>query len=109
VGRAAVAEWRGSLTRNAMENLRFVESAYRIQHKHGDGSWSPMEEEPRSRHHTSVEHDPDRSWLRGRIFKCSSCDETMTVVEDSEGGPSEPAGLVGGSGAETARHVVEDR
>ena len=77
-----------------MENLRFVETAYRLQHQHGDGSWSPMEEESRG-HHTSVEHDPERSWLRGRIFRCSSCGETATIVPGSEGSPPGDPGLGG--------------
>lgn len=79
-----------------MENLRFIETAYRIQHQHNDGSWSPMEEEPAIRHHTSVEHDPERSWLRGRIFRCSSCGETMTVVPGTEGSAPVDPGLGGG-------------
>ena len=35
-----------------MDQVRFVESAYRIQHRHGDGGWGTMEEQPL--HHTNV-------------------------------------------------------
>jgi hypothetical protein len=93
-----------------MDQLRFVESAYRIQHQHRDGSWSPMfeEEEPTQLHHTPTEHDPERGWLRGRIFRCKTCDETMTVVAGAEGGVPVQPGTISGSAAETARHVVED-
>jgi hypothetical protein len=93
-----------------MDQLRYVEAAYRIQHQHRDGSWGLMEEEePTTLHHTPTEHDPERGWLRGRIFRCKSCDEVMTVVPGAEGSVLVPSGTVGGSAAETAGHVVEDR
>jgi hypothetical protein len=93
-----------------MDQLRYVEAAYRIQHQHPDGSWGLMEEEePAMLHHTSTEHDPERGWLRGRIFRCKSCDEVMTVVPGAEGSVLAPSGTVGGSAAETAAHVVDDR
>jgi hypothetical protein len=92
-----------------MDQIRFVESAYQIQHRHRDGSWGVMEEEePRPLHHTSAEHDPERNWLRGRIFRCRTCDESVTIVPGSEGVPRQPSGVIGGSAGETAREVVED-
>lgn len=93
-----------------MDQIRFVESAYRIQHQHPDGSWGLMEEEePTPLHHTPTEHDPERGWLRGRIFRCRSCAEVLTVVPGAEGSVLVSSGTVAGSAAETAGHVVEDR
>lgn len=92
-----------------MDQIRFVESAYQIQHQHRDGTWGVMEEvEPSPLHHTSAEHDPERNWLRGRVFKCKTCDASVTIVPGSEGIPAQPSGVIGGSAAETAREVVED-
>lgn len=92
-----------------MDQLRYVEAAYQIQHRHPDGSWGLMqEEEPTTLHHTPTEHDPERGWLRGRIFRCKSCDEVMTVVPGAEGSVVLEPGIVGGSAGETARQVVED-
>jgi hypothetical protein len=93
-----------------MDQLRYVEAVYRIQHQHPDGSWGLMEEEEPTRlHHTPTEHDPERGWLRGRIFRCKSCAEVMTVVPGAEGSVLVAPGTVAGSAAETAGHVVEDR
>jgi hypothetical protein len=69
-----------------MDNLRFVEAAYRIQHRHRDGSWAPMEEDTTTRHRSPADHDPERDWSRGRIFRCKSCDESVTIVPGAEGG-----------------------
>ena len=91
-----------------MDQLRFVESQYRIEHQHRDGSWGLMEEESTPLHHTPAEHDPERGWLRGRIFRCRSCSETLTITPGAEGSVPDRLGAVGGSAAETARHVVED-
>jgi len=66
-----------------MDQVRFVESAYRIEHRHGDGSWSPMEEVPR--HHDAADHDPERRWGLARIFRCTKCTETLTITEGEEG------------------------
>jgi hypothetical protein len=62
-----------------MDQVRFVESAYRIQHRHKDGGWGTMEEQPL--HHGQAEHDPERRWGLRRIFRCTSCDERISVVE----------------------------
>ena len=91
-----------------MDQLRFVETAYRIQHQHRDGTWAQFEEDPTPLPHGSAEHDPERSWLRGRIFRCKSCDEAVTIVPGDEGAIPDRMGAVSGSAAETARHVVED-
>jgi hypothetical protein len=60
---------------------------YRIEHRHKDGSWEPMMEQ-RS-HHNVAEHDVERAWSRMRIFKCTTCPETATIVPGDEGGAIE--------------------
>ena len=47
-----------------------------------------MEYEPS--HHDSAEHDPERSWRDGRIFKCNACDERVKLdVLPSDVAPDE--------------------
>ncbi|HKG58084.1 MAG TPA: hypothetical protein VKA85_12625 [Candidatus Limnocylindrales bacterium] len=70
-----------------MDQSRFIEMQYRIEHRHNDGSWSPMEQ---VQHHDSASHDPERSWGRRQIFRCKRCDETVIVMPGDEGGPPEP-------------------
>ena len=63
---------------------RIVEMAYRIDHRHPDGSWGEMVED-RS-HHNPADHDPERNWSRFRIFRCTSCEASVTITTD-EGVP----------------------
>lgn len=65
-------------------NLRIAQQ-FQVEHRHSDGSWSPME----PNHHESADHDAERSWLRRTIFRCSSCEEevAVTVGTDEEGDP----------------------
>jgi hypothetical protein len=56
----------------------------RLQHRHRDGSWGDMvEDRP---HHAAADHDPERRWTLGRIFRCTSCEEAVTLVPGDEGG-----------------------
>ena len=55
--------------------LRLSE-VFRVEHRHDDGSWVPMEE----REHNEAEHDAERAWLRRRVFACTSCDEQVAVT-----------------------------
>jgi hypothetical protein len=48
------------------------------QHGHNDGSWHEMEEVTP---HDATSQDPERGWIRGRIFRCKSCDEQFRVVD----------------------------
>lgn len=47
---------------------------FRLEHRHGDGTWSELHAE-----HDSVAHDSERSWLRRRIFRCD-CGEEVAVT-----------------------------
>ena len=67
-----------------MDQLRFVETQYRLEHRHNDGSYAPMQEQPL--HHGAAEHDPERQWGRGRIFRCTTCDEAVTLLPADEPG-----------------------
>ena len=50
---------------------------YRLQHSHRDGSWGDMVED-RS-HHSPADHDPERGWRDGLRFRCTSCNESVTI------------------------------
>lgn len=66
---------------------RIMLTTFRVEHRHGDGSWGEMVED---RHpHDSAELDPERSWGHRRIFRCTTCDESMAVSSDSAKPPSE--------------------
>lgn len=65
-------------------NLRIAQQ-FRIEHRHSDGSWSPLE----PLHHDAAAHDAERSWLKRTIFRCSSCAGEVAVTE--AGNEDEPA------------------
>ena len=67
-----------------MDISRTHELQYRISHRHKDGAWGEMVEVPA--HHTSVEHDPERSWGAGTLYKCTSCDEWAVVKKTDDRG-----------------------
>jgi hypothetical protein len=54
----------------------------RIEHNHGAGQWDAMEEV--SAPHDSAEHDPERAWQKGRVFRCTTCEDEIRVVLDDE-------------------------
>jgi hypothetical protein len=71
-----------------MFQLSGLATALRLEHRHNDGSWSPLE--PRPSHHDSADHDPERDWANGHIFVCTTCSEEVRVTEArGEGGPEE--------------------
>jgi hypothetical protein len=65
-------------------NMSWRELELQVSHRHSDGSWAPMRQVPS--HHDAAQHDPEREWPWHRIFKCDSCEETITVTQgdDSE-------------------------
>lgn len=69
-----------------MFQLSSAELLLRLEHRHNDGSWSPLEAQ--GGHHDAADHDPERGWAKGRIFRCKTCDEEVRVVEAAaDGGP----------------------
>ena len=66
-----------------MDQLRFAGNAYRVMHEHRDGSWGEMQEVRRS-HESAAGHDPERQWLLGRLFRCTSCDESVTLAPSDD-------------------------
>lgn len=52
-----------------------------IEHRHSDGSWSPLELVPS--HHDPAQHDPERDWEHGRVFKCKACEEEVRISTES--------------------------
>ena len=63
-----------------------LELMYRIEHRHKDGSWGEMVES--RTHHDAADHDPERGWSRHRIFRCTSCVESATLIPGEEGSPA---------------------
>ncbi len=51
-----------------------------IQHGH-DGEWHDMTEVTDT---SSANEDPERGWLRGRIFRCADCDTQIRVQVPDE-------------------------
>jgi hypothetical protein len=49
-----------------------------VEHLHADGTSSPMEIEPVP--DDAAEHDPERTWAGGRIYRCTRCDERVKVT-----------------------------
>ena len=57
-------------------NVRIAQELL-LEHRHADGSWTPMKRvDP-----DSTDHDAERSWLRRTIFRCSTCDEEVAVTD----------------------------
>ena len=58
-----------------MDLSRFEELM--LRHRHGDGSWGEME--PQAAHHDPADHDDERTWDKGNIYVCRTCDEEVQV------------------------------
>jgi hypothetical protein len=70
-----------------MDPARLVEMEFRISHRHNDGSSAAMVEVTP---HDAAAHDPERQWGLRRIFRCTSCEETITIEpgsNDEDPGP----------------------
>jgi hypothetical protein len=64
----------------------------RLQHLHDDGTTSPMV----LVHPDAANHDQERSWLRGLIFRCTTCSDAVLVTNDQDPPAVEEEGLIGG-------------
>ena len=71
-----------------MVDYRINELSLRLHHRHDDGTWGEFE--PRPSHHDPADHDPERGWAEGVIYKCTTCDEEVSVSVE------EPPGTSGG-------------
>ena len=72
-----------------MDVSRLQSAEYQLSHRHKDGSWAEMAEQPL--HHGAAEHDPERGWSVARLFRCRTCDESAVVTAaDADGTPIEP-------------------
>lgn len=56
-------------------------SLMKIEHRHSDGSWSSLE--PMPQHHDPAQHDPERGWERGQVFKCAACEEEVRISAET--------------------------
>jgi len=52
----------------------------RIQHGHGNDEWHDMVEVETDH----PENDPERDWGRGRIFRCTTCEDEIRVISPDE-------------------------
>ncbi len=59
-----------------MDPRLFNTAAFRIEHRHQDGSWAPLEQVP----HDAAEHDAERAWLRHQVFRCTHCEQEVEVT-----------------------------
>lgn len=48
----------------------------RFQHSHGGNEYHEMREVTG---HDSAVRDPERGWLRRRIFRCTACEDEISV------------------------------
>lgn len=62
-------------------NLR-IQQEFNLEHRHFDGSWASME----PIRHDPAAHDGERSWLRRVIFRCRTCEETVTLTTGGDEG-----------------------
>lgn len=61
-----------------------TELDFRLQHRHGDGSWGTFVPEP----HSPAQNDPERGWGKGgKIYACTTCDERVVVAPVEEEPP----------------------
>jgi hypothetical protein len=61
---------------------RILELQYRVEHEHADGSWGALVEEGPPL--DSAETDPERRWSLRRVFRCTSCDQLVTLTEGDD-------------------------
>ena len=64
-------------------DFRIAELSLRIRHPHDDGTWGEFE--PRPSHHDPADHDPERAWANGVIYKCTTCDEEVSLTVEDPG------------------------
>jgi hypothetical protein len=60
-----------------MDLSRLAEAQMRVRHQHKDGAWAEMGRE--ESHHGPADHDAERDWNRGFVYRCHTCPETVIV------------------------------
>jgi hypothetical protein len=63
-----------------MDLVRIADLGFHFQHRHSDGTIGEFE--PVHSHHDAADHDPERAWATGTIYRCTSCDEEIAVEHD---------------------------
>ena len=66
-------------------DIRVMQTLSRVEHRHGS-EWKRMEE---TGPHSPADSDAERSWARGRIFRCTTCDDEIRVVMSGEVTPED--------------------
>lgn len=61
-----------------------------VQHQHADGSWSPME--PEDEPLDPADGDPEKDWLKGRVFACTRCSERIRIEVAGDEWPADVPG-----------------
>jgi hypothetical protein len=69
------------------DRLRFAELELEVRHRHGGGHWAPMERE-----HNPADHDAEREWSSGRIYRCGECDDAVRIQVPGTGRAEGPRG-----------------
>jgi hypothetical protein len=60
-----------------MDLASVADLRFRFSHRHDDGTVGTFE--PKEGHHGPDDHDPERAWATGTIYKCTTCDEEIAV------------------------------
>jgi hypothetical protein len=60
-----------------MDLSRVADLNLTFEHRHDDGTLGTFE--PKPSHHSPSDHDPERDWATGTIYKCTTCDEEIIV------------------------------
>lgn len=59
---------------------RMAELSLELEHRHSDGSWGTFERA----HHDPAAHDPEREWLTGQVYSCTTCDELVRIKRSND-------------------------
>lgn len=66
---------------------QFTDLPFRLEHRHGDGSWGTFQRT----HHDPADHDPERDWAKGQLYACTSCPELVRIGAPAGGTASSSA------------------
>ena len=60
-----------------MDSLRLMDALQRVEHRHGE-DWHRMEAVGAP--HDPAARDREHGWARGKVFKCTTCDDQIRVM-----------------------------